>query len=351
MLCANLGQVDINLKWLDDAIRKNVPAGRESFNETRVKFDKIKDLYCYRDLKDTKLFNRQIGTLGGGNHFIELDKDDDGNHYLVIHTGSRNLGNQVASYYQSLAVKLCSGFEEWDKKQQELIKTYKEQGRRTEIQEAIKELHRQMQLTKPSVPSELCYLTGEYKDKYLHDMEICQEYAMLNRIIICGTILNEIFGKQSFTLVNELEMAIEKAKQYNVSKTIPYFQTIHNYLDFEDNIIRKGSIRANNGEKVIIPMNMRDGSLICIGKGNEDYNNSAPHGAGRLMSRSKAKENINIEDFKNSMKDIYTTSVNESTIDEAPQVYKPMQEIIDNISDTVDIINIIKPVYNFKASN
>lgn len=351
MLCANLGQIDINLKWLDETIRNKVPSGRDSFDSKHVSFDKIKELYCYRDLKDTKLFERQIGTLGGGNHFIELDKDDEGNHYLVIHTGSRNLGNQVATYYQNLAIDLCSGKDEMYVKREEIIKTYKKQGRRSKIQNTLKQLELEYKDKKPEIPSELCYLTGKYRDQYLHDMQICQEYAMLNRIIICGTILNEILGKQSFTLVNELEIDIEKAKQYNLSKTIPYFQTVHNYLDFEDNTIRKGAISANDGEKVIIPMNMRDGSLICIGRGNEDWNNSAPHGAGRIMSRSKAKEQLNMQEYRDTMKDVYTTSVTDSTIDEAPQAYKPMQEIINNIQDTVDIIKIIKPVYNFKASN
>ena len=208
-----------------------------------------------------------------------------------------------------------------------------------------------MKLSKPKVPSDLCYLEDQYKDKYMHDMKICQEYAMLNRITICGNILNEILGKCSFTFVDEKTMDVDRARKANVSKTIPYFQTIHNYINFEDNIVRKGAISAYKGEKVIIPMNMRDGSLIAIGKGNEEWLNSAPHGAGRVMSRSRAKQSVDMQEYVKSMEGIYSTSVNESTIDESPMVYKPIEEILENIKDTVDVIKIIKPVYSFKASN
>ena len=337
MFCINLGNIDLHLDWLDEGIYKEVPAGRNIFEATRIKFDKLKDLMCYRELKEAQKFNRQIGTLGGGNHFIEIDVDDEGNKYLVIHTGSRNVGNQVAEIYQKLAIKLCSGFEEYDKKQQEIIRTYKEQGRRLEIQEAIKELHRQMKLTKPDVPQDLCYLTGEYKDRYLHDMKICQEYAILNRETIARNIIEKVINPM--------------LKEKLIYKDLDKFQCVHNYLDFNDNIIRKGAIKATKGQKVIIPINMKDGCIIGIGKGNNSWNNSAPHGAGRVMSRSKAKELLNIDDYKNCMDGIYTTSVNESTIDEAPQAYKPLEEILDNIKDTVEVEKIIKPIYNFKASN
>lgn len=329
MLCVELDKIEIDLEKLDYIINKYIPAGRNIRENPLIRFDKINELYCLRELKETKKFNRAIGTLGGGNHFIELDVDDEGNKYLVIHTGSRNLGNQVANYYQNLAIELCSGKEEMYKRQEEIIKTYKEQGKKQEIQKALKELYKEYKNNKPNLPNDLCYLEGEYREKYLHDMKICQEYASLNRSYIAREILKNI-GLQIYQ---------------------KHFETIHNYIDFEDNIVRKGAIRANKGEKVIIPMNMRDGSIIATGKGNEDWNNSAPHGAGRIMSRTKAKETYKLEEFKKSMEGIYTTSVVDETIDEAPFVYKPMQEIVENIKDTVEIERIIKPIYNFKAKN
>lgn len=297
-------------------------------------------MHCLRELKETKKFNRAIGTLGGGNHFIEIDIDEDNNKYLVIHTGSRNLGKQVADYYQNLAVQLCSGKEEMLKRKEEIIKTYKEQGRKAEIQKVLKELTKEYKENKPDLPNELCYLEGKYREMYLHDMKICQEYASLNRKMIANTILKNImYFKDNIKPLESWDLKDD------------YFETIHNYISFADNIVRKGAISAKKGEKVLIPINMRDGSIIAEGKGNIDWNNSAPHGAGRLMSRHKAKETFKLEEFKESMKNVYTTSVAEDTIDEAPFVYKPMQEIIDNIKDTVEIEKIIKPIYNFKAKN
>ena len=312
MLCVELGNIDLDLEELDKVINENIPAGRNIREQKLISFNKIDELYCLRELKETKKFNRAIGTLGGGNHFIEVDVDEEGNKYLVIHTGSRNLGKQVADYYQNLAIELCSGKEEMFKRKEEIIETYKEQGRKSEIQKALKQLEAEYKENKPNLPNELCYLEGKYREKYLHDMKICQEYASLNRIMIADTILKEYSG---------FSMAIYFT-QYG-------FETIHNYISFEDNIVRKGAIRANKEERVIIPINMRDGSIIAVGKGNEEWNNSAPHGAGRLMSRHKAKEMFKLEEFKESMKDIYSTSVVEETIDEAPFVYKPMQEIIE----------------------
>ena len=335
MYCINLGDIDINLQWLDEGIRKEVPAGREGFNDTRTKFKKIQKLICYRELKNHKEFERQIGTLGGGNHFIEVDIDSNGNKYLVIHSGSRNLGNQVASYYQNLAIKLHSGYDKYFKEKDELIKTYKAQGRKKEIQQEIKNLNIKYANRKADMPKDLCYLEGKYREDYLHDMKICQEYAILNRQTMAKNIVEKVINPM--------------LKDKLVLKDLEQFQTVHNYLNFEDNIIRKGAVSAKKGEKLIIPINMRDGSLICIGKGNEDWNNSAPHGAGRIMSRSMAKQLVDIEEYKQSMKDIYTTSVSESTIDEAPMVYKPLEEIESNIKDTVDIVERIKPIYNFKA--
>ena len=327
MLCIELGNIDLDLEKIDKVINENIPAGRNIREQKLMNFDKINDLYCLRELKETKKFNKSIGTLGGGNHFIEVDVDEEGNKYLVIHTGSRNLGKQVADYYQNLAIELCSGKEEMYKRKEEIIKTYKEQGRTSEIQKALKELEAKCKQNKPELPNELCYLTGKYREMYLHDMRICQSYATSNRANIARQILINI----------------------KMDTNLPYIETVHNYISFEDNIVRKGAIRANKGERVIIPINMRDGSIIAVGKGNKDWNNSAPHGAGRLMSRRKAKETFKLEEFKKSMADIYSTSVLEETIDEAPFAYKPMQEIIDNIRDTVEIEKIIKPIYNFKA--
>lgn len=331
MLCVELGKIELDLKKLDQVINDFIPAGRNIRKHKLIDYKEINELHCIRELKETKKFNRAIGTLGGGNHFIEVDEDEEGNKYLVIHTGSRNLGKQVAEYYQNLAIELCSGKEEMFSKKEEIIRTYKEQGRKDEIEKALKDLMKEYKDNKPNLPNELCYLEGKYREMYLHDMKICQKYAMLNRQYIASEIL--------------INMRI-----YTNSLT-PAFTTIHNYISFEDNIVRKGAISAKKGEKVLIPINMRDGSIIAIGKGNEDWNSSAPHGAGRIMSRKKAKETFKLDEFKESMKDVYTTSVVEETIDEAPFVYKPMQEIIDNTKDTVDIEKIIKPIYNFKAKN
>lgn len=334
MLCVELGNIDIDLEKFDNIVNEYIPAGRNIREVKLTDFEKIKDLYCLRELKETNKFNKAIGTLGGGNHFIELNVDDENNKYLVIHTGSRNMGKQVADYYQNLAIELCSGKEEMWKRKAEIITTYKEQGRKQEIEKALKELEKQYKENQPDLPKELCYLEGKYREMYLHDMKICQEYACCNRVNIAHEIIKNYFSKEEY---GNFEWKM--------------FETIHNYINFEDNIVRKGAIRANNGERVIIPINMRDGSIIAIGKGNEDWNNSAPHGAGRIMSRMKAKETFKLDEFKKSMEGIYTTSVVEETIDEAPFVYKPMQEIIDNIKDTVEIEKIIKPIYNFKAKN
>lgn len=339
MLCVELGKIELNLEKLDKIINEYIPAGRNIREQKLVNFEKINNLYCLRELKETKKFNRAIGTLGGGNHFIEIDVDDENNKYLVIHTGSRNLGKQVADYYQDLAIQLCSGKEDMFKRKEEIIKTYKEQGKKSEIEKALKELEKEYEQSKPNLPNELCYLEGKYREMYLHDMKICQEYASLNRLNIAKEILMNYF---ELTYVPEIDYPPIMNNG---------FETIHNYISFEDNIVRKGAISAKKGERVLIPINMRDGSIIAIGKGNEDWNNSAPHGAGRIMSRHKAKETFKLDEFKETMKDIYSTSVVEETIDESPFVYKPMQEIIDNIKDTVEIEKIIKPIYNFKAKN
>ncbi len=358
MLCVELGNIDLDLERLDKIIREYVPSGFEVHDERKYKFLELQDLKCYRELKDTKRLERSIGTLGGGNHFIEIDIDENNNKYLVIHTGSRNLGKQVAEYYQELANQLCNyNIGEYKEKQQELIKTYKEQGRKQEIQSALIKLREEYKIDHKKIPKDLAYLEGQYRENYLHDMKICQEFAKDNRLCIAKQILCNYFqlpyyeGYKSVRLREKTMPTCGWCTQDMIEKDFWYFETIHNYISFEDNIVRKGAISAKKGEMVLIPMNMRDGCIIGVGKGNDDWNQSAPHGAGRIMSRMKAKETFNLDEYKESMKDIYTTSVNEDTIDEAPFVYKPMQEIIDNISDTVDIIKIIKPIYNFKASD
>ena len=339
MLCVELGNIDLNLEKLDKIINEFIPAERNIREKEIFKLGNIEKLHCFRELKETNKFNKAIGTLGGGNHFIEIDIDDEKNKYLVIHTGSRNLGKQVAEYYQNLAIELCSGKEEFHNKKYKLIETYKKQGKKLEIQKAIKELEKEYKNNKPNLPKDLCYLEGKYRDMYLHDMKICQEYASLNRLQIAKEILMNYF---QLTYAPEIDYPPIMNNR---------FETIHNYISFEDNIVRKGAISAHKGEKVIIPINMRDGSIIAIGKGNNDWNQSAPHGAGRIMSRMKAKNIFQLEDFVKSMEGIYTTSISEETIDEAPFVYKPIQEIIDNIQDTVEILKIIKPIYNFKSKN
>ncbi|HHT98175.1 MAG TPA: RtcB family protein [Clostridiales bacterium] len=327
MLTIELGNTDIDLEKLDNVIRDNIPSGRNTHDYRLVRFDKLQELHCYRRLKDMKRIERSIGTLGGGNHFIEVDIDDEGSKYLVIHTGSRNLGNQVAKHYQNLAIELMQGKDELYEMQGKLIEEYKKQGRRKEIQNAIKELYNKFNSNPLNIPKDLCYLTGKYREQYLHDMRICQEYADTNRWTIARLILDN-YGLNS---LND-------------------FTTVHNYIDHESNIVRKGAISAKKGELLLIPINMRDGCILGVGKGNKDWNESAPHGAGRLMSRTKARESLNLEEFKETMSSIYTTSVNESTLDEAPMAYKSMDEILDNIDDTIEVLKIIKPIYNFKAS-
>lgn len=326
MLCAEMGDIDIDFKQLDDFIRENIPSGMNVHNNKIADFD-FKELYCFKQLKNKdEWLEKSLGTLGGGNHFIEIDIDENNTKYLVIHTGSRNLGKQVAEIYQDKAVQYCSYEKEKQEEKNNLIKEYKKQGREKEIQQELIKINKKYE-GKTKLPKDLCYLEGEEANNYLHDMKICQEFAVLNREYIFHKI----------------------CEQLKVLK-VESFQTIHNYIDFEDNIIRKGAISAKEGERVIIPMNMRDGCIIAIGKGNADWNFSAPHGAGRTMSRNIAKQKLSLDDYKNSMEGIFTTSVNDETIDESPMVYKPMEEIIEHIKDTVKVEKIIKPIYNFKAS-
>ena len=325
MYTVELGKVDIDFIRVDEAAHY-IPSGREVWEGRMERFD-LTGLCCYRDLKQAKRLERSLGTLGGGNHFIEVDVASDGTKYLVIHSGSRNLGKQVAELYQNLAVDLSAGKEDYFEKRQEIIRTYKEQGRRSEIQTALKHLERQFSAKEPALPADLCYLYGTYLADYLHDVDICQKFAKRSRERMAEIILERT------------GLTARSA-----------FHTIHNYIDTEEMILRKGSIAAHTNELVLIPINMRDGSVLARGKGNPEWNYSAPHGAGRLMSRTKARETLDLAAYQKTMEGIYTTSVNEATIDEAPMAYKSLEDIMDVIHDSVDVMEVLKPIYNFKAS-
>lgn len=320
----DLGKEEIDLARFDEAAHY-VPSGRNLWDGRQEKFDLL-GLRCYRALKDTKRIARSLGTLGGGNHFIEIDRSADGTNYLVIHTGSRNLGKQVAEYYQNIAIDLSHGKDELFRARDELIRRYKAEGRRSELQEALKELNRGFQAKEAEIPADLAFLYGSYLEDYLHDIEICQNFARRNREVIARVLL-ERTGLTAGAA----------------------FHTVHNYIDVEERILRKGAIAARVGERVLIPINMRDGSILAVGRGEPDWNWSAPHGAGRLMSRTAAKENLSMDEFRETMADVYTTAVNENTLDEAPMAYKSLTDIIDVIEDSVDVIEVLKPIYNFKA--
>lgn len=325
MYTVYLGDAEVDFERMDEAARM-IPSGRNVWEGRQERFD-LTALRCYRNLKDTKRLQRSLGTLGGGNHFIEIDADENGGKYLVIHSGSRNLGTQVADFYQQLAVDLNLGKEAYFKEREEIIRTYKELGRRTEIQDALKALDKAFQAKEPTLPYELCYLYGDFMEDYLHDVDICQKFAERNRAKMAEIILAHC----GFS-------AIEA------------FQTVHNYIDVNEMILRKGAVSAKAGEKLLIPINMRDGSFICVGKGNGDWNCSAPHGAGRLMSRSAAFERLTMAEYKAQMAGIYSTCVIPETLDESPMAYKSMEEIVENIAPTADILCRIKPIYNFKAA-
>ena len=331
MLTVKLGKVDMDLKQLDAYINKNIPNGKSINQHKQVEFlSVLEELKLLKDIRqDLKKWNRAIGSLGGGNHFIEVNIDEDENKYLVIHSGSRNLGHVVATHYQKQAIDYHSGYDnEYLESRQQLIETYKSEGRRKEIKHAIVELKAKFYL-ESKLPDMMCYLEGKLREEYLHDMSICQKFAELNRQTMANKILTHMFGNCEFES----------------------FQTIHNYIDFEDNIVRKGAIKASIGTEVLIPINMRDGSILAVGKGNDDWNCSAPHGAGRLMSRTKAFELIDFKDFKEEMQGIYSTTVTPKTIDESPMAYKSIEEIINNIGDTVEIKAVLKPIYNFKSQH
>ena len=307
---------------LDKLIYEKIPSGFHVREKTHRYFEQInlEDLYCYRYINPARA-QKSLGTLGGGNHFIEADRDDGGALYVVVHSGSRHLGLEVAEYYQEEGYKALNGCAKKDI--EDLIADLKAQGRNQEIQKRITALKN---TKRTSVPKQLAYVSGELFEQYIHDMKIVQAYADLNR----RAMMDEIVKGMKFHVTEQ-------------------FTTVHNYIDMDEMILRKGAVSAKEGEKLLIPINMRDGSLICIGKGEEDWNQSAPHGAGRLMSRSAARESFTVSEFKDQMEGVYTTSVNKDTLDECPMAYKSMEDIVANIRDTAEVISVIKPIYNFKA--
>lgn len=325
VLAVNLGNIEIDFEKLDKTIKRFVPAGFDIHEQAWGKDDELEDLICFNSIDYSRAIH-SIGTLGGGNHFVSIEQSQtNGDKYLVIHTGSRNLGVQVCKFYQDLAFKKLNEMSEIKKQvSNEVIAKCKAEGRQKDIPTELKKAL--ANIKKPSADKELAHLEGDDFKNYIHDMEIVQKFAALNRATIAKIILQKMGWKD-----------------------LDRFETIHNYIDIKNMILRKGSISAQAGEKVIIPMNMRDGSLICIGKGNADWNYSAPHGAGRLMSRNKAKSAISLADFEKSMEGIYSTTVSRSTIDESPMAYKNMDEIVRCIEPTVDVVDVIKPLYNFKA--
>ena len=315
MLVVELGNIDIDFNRLDEVINNFVPSGFSVHDKAINNFDCTK--FTCNSVLDNDFCDKSIGSLGGGNHFIEIDADENENKYLIIHSGSRNLGVKVCKFYQDLAIETLSSNKD---EISNIIAKMKSEGHEHEISKVLSKL------PKKKIDKELAYLSGENMNKYIHDMDMAQDFATCNRL----TIANIILERMNF-------------------KIIDWWQTIHNYIDTDNMILRKGAVSAQKGERLIIPMNMRDGSLICTGKGNPDWNYSAPHGAGRLMSRTKAHKTLSENEFENEMKGVHSTSVCESTIDESPMAYKPMQEILDCISDTVKVEKTIKPVYNFKA--
>lgn len=327
VITAKLKAKTIDFDNLDYIIRNYVPSGFTIHDTPTSRGQKIKKsldgLKCIKAINIERAQN-SIGTLGGGNHFIEIDKDTDGNLYLVIHTGSRHMGIEIAKHYQNLAIKELNTA---DKNEiNKIIETCKQNGKQREIEARLKDYYNTHRC---SIPDNMCYLTGDSMQDYLNDMHIAQNYAVENRLAIMYTIIERLG-----------------------TECDEYFEIIHNYIDMKDNgdnILRKGAVSAEKDKTLLIPINMRDGSLICKGKGNPDWNYSAPHGAGRLMSRAQAKETLSLDDFETEMQNVWTTSVNQNTIDESPMAYKSAQSIIENIEPSVEIEKIIKPVYNFKA--
>ena len=323
MYTIKLKESEIDFARVDD-IAHRIPSGRNVWDSSQKEFD-LTCLRCYDKLRNPDRLRKSLGTLGSGNHFIELDKSSDGTNYLVIHTGSRNLGKQVAEYYQHLAIELATGKEYFARERERIVCEYKAAGRQNEIQNALKELSG-MEL-KHEIPDDLCYVFGESMEDYLHDIVVCQQFATANRELIADKIL-EYCG---LTMVSS-------------------FHTVHNYINTDEMILRKGAIAAHKNEQVLIPINMRDGSILAKGRGNPEWNYSAPHGAGRIMSRRTARASLDMDEYQKSMQGVYTTSINNGTIDEAPMAYKSINDILGVVEKSVDVIDILRPIYNFKAS-
>ena len=338
MLATKLAEQRINLPKFDSVSQAEIPAGMKMRKAPHSLADEmdVSDLACFKKTNcrvSEDVVRLSLGTLGGGNHFWELDREEDGSIWLVVHTGSRRTGKDVAEYYQRQAYEHLNQTgdrykEAVAKEREAFIAQMKAEGREKELGKLLPKWQSSRKKPEITVPYEVAWCEGELFDDYIHDMKIMQEYAKLNRRIITETIL-------------------KKCKVHAVEQ----FETVHNYIDTDHMILRKGSVSARKGERLLIPINMRDGALICLGKGNDDWNQSAPHGAGRLMSRSQAKNSISMKDYRESMEGIYTTSVNKGTLDESPMAYKPIDEIIANIEPTAEITAHIRPIYNFKAGD
>ncbi len=324
METVRLREDHMEMQRLDKVIREKIPSGFDIRDRAHRYADRInlEELRCARHV-DLLRAEKSVGTLGGGNHFIEVDRDDQGRLYLIVHSGSRHLGLQVANYYQNAGYQMLNRSD--PQAEQALIAELKAQGKEKSIQKELKKLRN---TKRTAIPKPLAYVSGALFDDYLHDMEIVQRFAALNR----QAMVDEILKGMKFRADDQ-------------------FTTIHNYIDTGEMVLRKGAVSAKSGERLLIPINMRDGSLICTGLGNEDWNCSAPHGAGRLMSRAEAKQSFTVSAFKKEMDGIYTTSVGAATLDECPMAYKPMEAIVDNIAPTAQIEQIIRPVYNFKAGD
>ena len=324
MYSVRLSERDLDLEKVDEACHF-IPSGMDVWEGRDERFD-LTALRCFRSLRDSKRLQRSLGTLGGGNHFIEIDRAADGAYWLILHSGSRNLGKQTAEIYQQLAIDLHEGKEAYFIKRDEIIRSYKAEGRRNEIQAALKLLEKEYHAAVSAIPEEICWLYGTFLRDYLHDVEICQAFARRNR------------EKMAEIILQRCGLHAEES-----------FHTVHNYIDTDEMILRKGAVAAHEGEKLLIPINMRDGSVLAVGKGNPEWNYSAPHGAGRLMSRKTAKETLDLDTYRETMSGIYTTSVSAATLDEAPMAYKSLDDIMGVIRESVDVIDVMKPVYNFKA--
>ena len=321
-----LGKKKPDLPALDEVMHRNIPGGMHAHRDIVEEFPEMEALRCFRKLKNVPHLRRSLGSLGGGNHFVEVDVDTEGNYYLILHSGSRNLGHQVCEIYQNRAIESHTSSKELREQCHALAMQLRAEGREKEISEAIKALRAAAPGGGNLIPPALCYLEGEGRLDYLHDMAICQRFALRNRELMAEII------------ISRLGLLAHDA-----------FHTTHNYIDHESNIVRKGAISARLGERLLIPINMRDGCILGTGKGNDDWNQSAPHGAGRIMSRTAAMEQLSLEEFHRQMEGIYTTSVSSKTLDEAPMAYKGMDAILGHIDPTVEVNDILKPIYNFKA--